>query len=115
MPPKVGVDHHLDELLEGDVWCPAERSLRLRCIGNQEVDLCRAKEPLVLHDELPIVEIDATEGNVTKLSHGPRAAGADDVIVRRGLLQHEPHRTDIVAGETPVAPCFQVTEPDLAR
>ncbi len=40
--------------------------------------------------------------------------GGDDVIVRRVLLQHQPHRLDIVARVAPVALGVDVAEPQLA-
>jgi hypothetical protein len=37
-------------------------------------------------------------------------AGADDVIVRLVLLQHQPHGADVIAGETPIALRLQVAQ-----
>ena len=40
-------------------------------------------------------------------------AGGDDVIVGLVLLQHQPHRLDVVAGEAPVALGVEVAEEQL--
>ena len=37
-------------------------------------------------------------------------AGGDDVVARRGLLQHAPHDFDVVPGMAPIAPCVEVAE-----
>ena len=42
-----------------------------------------------------------------------RLAGGDDVVVRLVLLEHEPHRLDIIAGKAPVALGVHVAEVEL--
>src|ERR1700734_1917281 len=37
-------------------------------------------------------------------------AGSDDVIVRPILLQHQPHRFDVIAGKAPVALRVEITQ-----
>ena len=39
----------------------------------------------------------------TQLAHAVRLAGRDHVVVRLVLLEHQPHRLDVVPGEAPVA------------
>src|SRR5215471_4110704 len=38
----------------------------------------------------------------------------DHVVVGLRLLEHAPHRVDVVAREPPVAPRFEIAEPELA-
>jgi len=40
-------------------------------------------------------------------------AGSNDKVVRLGLLQHQPHRFDVVAGETPIAFGAKIAESEL--
>src|ERR1700675_3699521 len=40
-------------------------------------------------------------------------AGCDDVVVRMLLLQHQPHRLDVVARETPIALGLEVSQQQL--
>ena len=66
-----------------------------------------------LHVPLP-VEPGVVEGDDDEVAHGVGDAGADHVVARLGLLQHPPHRVDVVAGEAPVAVGVEVAEPELA-
>ena len=43
------------------------------------------------------------ESQLEKLVNRMRFAGGDDVVVGLLLLEHEPHRADVVAGEAPIA------------
>src|SRR5689334_15350541 len=61
---------------------------------------------------LPI-EVELGEGAFGELAHAVRLAGGDDIIVGLGLLQHEPHRLDIVPGEAPVALRLEIAEVEL--
>ena len=54
------------------------------------------------------------EGLLEELANGVRLPGGHDVVVRRVLLQHPPHRLDVVLGEAPVALGVQVAEVKLA-
>ncbi len=49
-----------------------------------------------------------------ELAHRVRLAGGDDVVVRLVLLEHQPHRLDVVAGVAPVALRVEVAEVELA-
>ena len=53
------------------------------------------------------------ERDLDQLLHGVGLARADDVVPRFGLLQHPPHRLDVVAGEAPVAARVEVAQPQL--
>jgi hypothetical protein len=74
------------------------------------VDLRRSEEALVAHDMVAVVEPDATERMLAEFSDAVRLAGGDHEIVWLVVLKHQPHRLDIVAGETPVASCVEVAE-----
>ena len=56
---------------------------------------------------------DVAEGHLDQVAHRVALAGGDDVVVGRRLLQHQPHRPDVVAGEAPVAVRFEVAEGEL--
>ncbi len=61
------------------------------------------------HVLLP-VETGAAEGHLHQVAHRVRHARRDHVVVGALLLEHEPHRADVVAGEAPVAGGVQVAE-----
>src|SRR5215203_6900810 len=61
----------------------------------------------------PPVEIQTRRRLVQKVGDGSRFARRDDVVVRLVLLEHEPHRLDVVAGKAPVPPRLEVTEIEL--
>ena len=64
-------------------------------------------------DELPVVEPDVPEGLLAQLAHRVRLAGADDEVVALRLLEHEPHRLDVVLRVAPVAAGLEVAEVEL--
>ena len=49
-------------------------------------------------------EPDVDEGPLDEVLHRVTFSRRDDVVVRLGLLKHQPHRSDVVAGVPPVAP-----------
>jgi hypothetical protein len=59
------------------------------------------------------VEAGVAEGDFEKFLHRMRLAGGDDVVVRLGLLKHEPHGLDVFLGKAPVALGVEVAEEDL--
>ena len=50
------------------------------------------------------------ERDVEQLADGVRLARGDHVVARLGLLEHQPHRLDVVAGVAPVARRVEVAE-----
>ena len=53
------------------------------------------------------------ERELAELPHRVRLAGRDHVVVRLVLLEHQPHRLDVVARIAPVALGVQVAEAEL--
>ena len=53
------------------------------------------------------------ERQIAELANGVCLVGRHDVVAALRLLQHEPHRLDVVAGEAPVALALEVAEPQL--
>ena len=56
------------------------------------------------------VAADDRERRIEQVADRVAAAGADDVVGRLVLLQHLPHRGDVVAGEPPVAAGLEVAQ-----
>src|SRR5439155_8300741 len=56
------------------------------------------------------VEPRMRESDLDQLAHRMADAGGDDEILRPVLLEHEPHRADVVAGEAPVAVRVEVAD-----
>jgi hypothetical protein len=56
---------------------------------------------------------DALEGEPCELAHRVRRPAGDDEVLRSVELQHLPHGGDVLAGESPIAPCIQIAERQL--
>src|SRR5688572_23423835 len=66
----------------------------------------RRIQPYVL---LPIKPCMA-EGDFDELSDGMADSGGDDVVIRDVLLQHHPHRADVITRKAPIALRIEVAE-----
>ena len=83
---------------------PTQPFLRLRRVADEQVDLRRAVEALVVADvRLPRLVTGKVERNVEQLADAVRLTGGDHVVVGLVLLEHHPHRFDVVARVAPVA------------
>ena len=60
------------------------------------------------------VEADVPERQLHELADAVRLAGGDHEVVRLVLLEHQPHRLDVVPGVAPVALRVEVAERQLA-
>src|SRR5262245_56242137 len=74
------------------------------------IDLRGAKKLRIHLDVLLPIETDMSKRRFYELLHGVRHAGRDDVVVSLRLLQHQPHRADVVTGKAPVAAGVAITE-----
>src|SRR5690606_8699081 len=109
-PCEIGIHHHGDQAAEVHFLAPAELLSGLAGVANQQVDLRRPEVPGVhLHVALP-VEPDVLERDLHQLADRVRLARGHHVIVGRGLLEHQPHRLDVVARKAPVALRVEVAE-----
>ena len=115
MSLEIRVDHHLDQLLEGHLRPPPELLRRFRRIGDEKVDFGRPEELRILLHIVAIVEANVTERGFAEIAHRARVPRADDVVVGVVLLEHSPHRVDVVAGIPPVASRVEVAEFQLGR
>ncbi|EEF93696.1 hypothetical protein CATMIT_01671, partial [Catenibacterium mitsuokai DSM 15897] len=100
---QVGVHHHRDQFLQAGLGRPAQFGARLGRVSEQYVDFRRTEEIRVDHQVVFDLQADVAEGDLAHVAHGGGLAGGDDVIVGFGLLGHQPHRLDVIAGEAPVA------------
>ena len=84
---EIGLDHHLDELLEADFWLPAELRAGLAGVTEQDVDLGRAKVARIdLHVRLP-VESQSLERQLQELADRMCLASGNHVVVGLFLLR----------------------------
>ena len=91
------------------------RARALPASPTQQVDLGRAQEARVdRRRSCSPVEADVAERDLARVADRVRLAGRDHVVVGLVLLQHQPHRADVVAGEAPVALRVEVAEAQLA-
>ena len=110
VPRQIGFHHHPDQLLERDARRPSQHASRLRRIRHEQIHFRRSEKFLVLDHVVLVIQPGRAEGDFAQLANRARHSHPDNVVVRRGLLQHQPHRLDIVAGESPVTPCVEVSE-----
>ena len=94
---------------------PAEHAARLRGVPDQVIDLGRAEQRGVLAHVTARVEAHDPERDLDEVAHRVRLAGRHHVVVRDWLLEHAPHRLDVVAGEAPVAAGVEVADDELGR
>src|SRR5712692_3548217 len=100
---EIGIDHHRDQPGEIDGRFPSELAARFGAVADEMLDLSRTNQPRIEPDVLPPVEADMAEGDLDELANRMRDAGGDDEIVRLSLLQHQPHRPDVVGRIAPVS------------
>src|SRR5437764_11138602 len=110
---EVRVDHQPDELIEAGARLPAELLLRLRVVADQVIDLGRPVEGRVGAHVVVGVQPDLVERDIDEVAHAVRLTGRDHVVLRLALLEHEPHRLDVVLRVAPVALGIEVAEPQL--
>jgi hypothetical protein len=67
------------------------------------VNLGRPHEALVEHHIVAIVKPNMAERKFAETPHRLSLPCRNDKIARLILLKHQPHRFDIIAGETPIA------------
>src|SRR5207247_8165268 len=97
-----------------DARVPGAPRARLPRVAYEVVELRRpAPQRLVDLDVLVPVEADALERMGDELLDRVRLAARDHVVAGLVLLQHQPHRADVVTGVAPVAPRREVAEPHL--
>ena len=113
-PLEVGIDEKPDKLREADRGLPAEPLPRLRWVADKIVQLgLPALERAVEVHVLIGIEADVLERDGNQLANAVGLACRDHVVTRLVLLEHQPHRAHVVAGEAPVAPGVEIAEPEL--
>ena len=66
-----------------------------------------------MRDVLLPVEADQPERELDELADGVHLTGRDDVVVRLVVLEHQPHRLDVLGRVSPVAAGVEVAEVQL--
>jgi hypothetical protein len=100
---QVGIDHHFDQLRKVNTRTPAEFRAGLASIADQGRDIGRPEETCFLGDvRVPILYFHMIKSDLKKIADGMSLAGRYDIIVRFLLLEHKPHRLNVVTSETPV-------------
>src|SRR6266851_3025952 len=106
--------HLLHKFSKGFCIGPAEDSPGLRTVTEQECHLSRPVELGVGNNVFGVIKPDRPESLFQKLANCVGLAGGDDVIVRIGLLKHQPHRPDVISSVPPVSPRLQISKLQLA-
>src|SRR5262249_35006086 len=109
----VCIDHHCDKVREIHGGSPAEDALCPRRVGLEQIDFGGPAQVRIKNDIASPIETDVAKCALDKFADAVPLPGADDVIFRSVLLQHQPHGADVIAGETPIAFRFQVAEPEF--
>src|SRR5580698_5534947 len=87
----VVVHHRVNQLLEGDGGLPPERGPRFRGIAFEIIHLRGTEIARVNFDVLLPIETRVTKRLFDEILDRVRLSGRHDVVVRLGLLKHEPH------------------------
>ena len=112
---EVCVDEKLHEAVEVERRRPPETLACLRRVPDEVMELRRpAYQRLIDANVLLPVETGTSEGALDELADAVGRPGRDDVVVWLGLLEHEPHRLDVIGGVTPVAAGLEVAQRHLA-
>ena len=115
-PPRRGaaeilVDEAANKTVEVHLRLPSELRPRLARVTDEIVQLRPTSHELRITSYMvPPVESDVIERNVYEIADAMRYARRDYVVVGLLLLQHEPHRLDVVAGEALIASCIKIAE-----
>src|SRR5215470_5738735 len=93
---------------------PTKPLAGLGCISDQLINFSRSEEALVnLHIGLPVVDAYVREGRSNEVTNTMRRTGGNHVILRRILLEHEPHGLNVVSCKAPIAFRIQVAQYQL--
>ena len=77
--------------------------MSLGSVANQKRDISGSEETFILNNiGSPIIYSDMMKGNFKEITNRMAPSGRYDIVVRFVLLEHEPHRMDVVAGKTPI-------------
>ena len=102
----------LDEPMKPRLRGPAECAARLAGVSPISKSTSAGRTWAASTTTLvPPVEPSPGERDLAQLAHAVRLAGRDHVVVGLVLLEHQPHRLDVVAGEAPVALGVEVAQP----
>src|SRR2546425_9158498 len=93
---EVVLEHLADHFLEGDLRSPAQPGPRLAGVAPHVGNFRGTEVRLVDLDVVLPVEADQPEDALHELQDHPLDSGGADVIIWPVLLQHHPHRFDIV-------------------
>ena len=110
---KIGVDHFLDQFFKRCLRLPAKLGFGLGRVSQQAIDLGRSHKCFIDHDVVLSIQPSAFKGDIAHLLDRSRAASGNKVIVRFVLLEHQPHRFDIVLRVAPIALGLQIPKRKL--
>jgi len=110
---EVRLQHEPREFVERRPRLPAELAPGLRCVAAELVDLGRAEVARIDLDVSLPVEACEAERFRDELPDAVHLAGCDDKVVRCLVLEHQPHRFDVLGRVAPVSAGIQVAEEQL--
>ncbi len=84
-------------------------------IADEQIDLGRPVETRIDHHMRFVIQADRREGQPHEIAHVMRAPGRDHEVVGSIVLQHQPHRANVIAGKTPITLRIEVAQPQLVR
>jgi hypothetical protein len=99
---QIRLDHLRDKVFKRYRRLPFEMQPRLASVALQEVHLGRSLQLVARHHMIAIIEAGIGKRQLTKISHAGRPTSRHNVIVRLLLLEHQPHRTDVIFRMSPI-------------
>jgi len=101
------------KVFEPYLGLPSEYLTGLTCTSLKKVDFCRAEIAGIYFDATLPVDPGEAGREIQKLAHRVTFTRCDDVVTGRVLLQHQPHRPDVVGRMTPIAPGIKISKIEL--
>src|SRR4051812_50170385 len=101
----------MGQLLETELRGPAQTLARAGRIADEAMQLGGAALQSGIDSNVLLpVESHVGERALHEFANRVTLARGDDVVTRFVLLQHQPHRADVVACVAPVAPRIEIAE-----
>src|SRR5271166_2971335 len=111
---QVGIHHLRDHVIQRYGRPPTKLLLGLPGIAKQHINFGRPNQVATGDDVILEIQPGIVESNAAEFAYLGGTAGGDHVVVRRVLLQHQPHSLDIVPRVAPVAHRLEIAERQLS-
>src|SRR5471030_296174 len=110
---EIALDHDAHQFLKRNGRLPTENPVGFRGVGQEIIHLGGAEVAGIDFDVFAPVEARGREGELGEFTDRMRLARADDAVAGFVVLEHQPHRADIIGGVAPVPARIEIAEIEL--